>query len=38
MEPTNKDKGDPDAAQKVEEHKAELEALFSKANEMWQLE
>ncbi|MDW7617788.1 hypothetical protein SC499_24720 [Peribacillus simplex] len=38
MEPTNKDKGDPDAVQKVEEHKAELEELFSKANEMWQFE
>ncbi|KXG10854.1 hypothetical protein AT864_00722 [Anoxybacillus sp. P3H1B] len=36
MEPINKD--DTVAAQKVEEYKVELEELFSKANEMWELE
>lgn len=38
MKPTDKDKGDPVSIQKVEEHKADLQELFSKANEMWGLE
>ena len=35
MEPIHKD--DMVEVQKIKEHKAELEALFSKANKMWQL-
>ncbi|MFD3158846.1 hypothetical protein ACFIJ5_18720 (plasmid) [Haloimpatiens sp. FM7330] len=35
MKPIDKD--DPYAAQKIEEHKAGVKALISKANEMWNL-